>query len=72
MKTLLGSEGTAPRGQLLIPAALSLGKQDTAVREETQSPIQWVPGALSLGLRWPGREDDHSPYLLGIVAWPLY
>jgi hypothetical protein len=23
--------------------------------------IQWVPGALSLEVRRPGREDDHSP-----------
>jgi hypothetical protein len=27
----------------------------------TQSPIQWVPGALSWGVKWPGREADHSP-----------
>jgi hypothetical protein len=27
----------------------------------TQPPIQWVPGALSLGVKWPGREADHSP-----------
>jgi len=27
----------------------------------TQPPIQWVPGALSLGLKLPGREADHSP-----------
>jgi hypothetical protein len=26
----------------------------------TQPPIQWVPGALSLGLKRPGRETDHS------------
>jgi hypothetical protein len=26
----------------------------------TQPPIQWVPGALSLGAG-PGREADHSP-----------
>jgi hypothetical protein len=24
-------------------------------------PIQWVPGALSWGLKWPRREADHSP-----------
>jgi hypothetical protein len=24
-------------------------------------PTQWVPGALSLGLKRPGREADHSP-----------
>jgi hypothetical protein len=27
----------------------------------TQPPIQWVPGDLSLGVKWPGHEDDHSP-----------
>jgi hypothetical protein len=26
-----------------------------------QPPIQWVPEALSLGVKRPGREDDHSP-----------
>jgi hypothetical protein len=29
--------------------------------EPTQRPIQWVPGALSLGVKRPGREADHSP-----------
>jgi hypothetical protein len=32
----------------------------TAMRP-TQPPIQWVPGALSLGVKRPGREADHSP-----------
>jgi hypothetical protein len=32
----------------------------TALRP-TQPPIQWVPGALSMGVKWPGRESDHSP-----------
>jgi hypothetical protein len=27
----------------------------------TKPPIQWVPGTLSLGLRLPGREANHSP-----------
>jgi hypothetical protein len=27
----------------------------------TQLPIQWVPRALSAGVKWPGREADHSP-----------
>jgi hypothetical protein len=27
----------------------------------TQPPIPWVLGALSLGVKWPGREADHSP-----------
>jgi hypothetical protein len=27
----------------------------------TQPPIQWVPGALSTGVKRSGREADHSP-----------
>jgi hypothetical protein len=27
----------------------------------TKPPIQWVPGALSLGVKRPGREADYSP-----------
>jgi len=27
----------------------------------TQPPIKWVPGALSLGVNWPGNEADRSP-----------
>jgi hypothetical protein len=27
----------------------------------TQPPIKWVPGALFLGVKRPGREADHSP-----------
>jgi hypothetical protein len=27
----------------------------------TQPPIQWVPVALSPGVKRPGREADHSP-----------
>jgi hypothetical protein len=27
----------------------------------TQPPIKWVPGALSPGVKRPGREADHSP-----------
>jgi hypothetical protein len=27
-----------------------------------QSPIQWVPGALSPEVKWPGREAEHSPF----------
>jgi len=26
-----------------------------------QPPIQWVPGALSLGVKQPGHGMDHSP-----------
>jgi hypothetical protein len=27
----------------------------------TQPPIQWVSGEISLGVKRPGREADHSP-----------
>jgi hypothetical protein len=27
----------------------------------TQPPIQWILEALSLGVKWPGRDADHSP-----------
>jgi hypothetical protein len=29
--------------------------------EPTQPPIQWISGALSIGVKRPGREADHSP-----------
>jgi hypothetical protein len=29
--------------------------------EPTQSPILWAPGALTLEVKRPGREADHSP-----------
>jgi hypothetical protein len=31
------------------------------VKGLTQPPIKWVPGSLSLGVKRPGREVDHSP-----------
>jgi hypothetical protein len=30
-------------------------------RGTTQCPIQWILRALSLGVKWPGHEPDHSP-----------
>jgi hypothetical protein len=27
----------------------------------TQPPNQWLPGAVSLGVKWPGRKAEHSP-----------
>jgi hypothetical protein len=36
----------------------------------TQPPIQWVPGALSLGVKRPEREADHSsPTSAEVSAW---
>jgi hypothetical protein len=36
----------------VVTAILALGP--------TQPPIQWIPGAPSLGVKRPGREADHS------------
>jgi hypothetical protein len=33
----------------------------------TQPPVQWVSGTLSLGVKRPGREADHSPPSSGEV-----
>jgi hypothetical protein len=47
-----------------FPAELGIFLFTTASRPAlgpTQPPIQWVPGALSLGVKRPGREADQSP-----------
>jgi hypothetical protein len=33
----------------------------TPALEPTHHSIQWVPGVISLGVKRPGREVDHSP-----------
>jgi len=41
----------------------------------TQPPIQWVPGALTPGVEWPGCEADYSHFLVqgqGSVALYLH
>jgi hypothetical protein len=38
-----------------------LSKSSTPTPRITQPPIQWVPGALSPGVRQQGREADNSP-----------
>jgi hypothetical protein len=46
-----------------IPAELEISLFSTAPKpalESTQPPIQWVPEALSPGVKRPGREADHS------------
>jgi hypothetical protein len=44
--------------KLIISANLQLVQNGSRA---TQPPIQWVPGALSLRVKRPGREADHSP-----------
>jgi hypothetical protein len=40
---------------------LSFTTASRTALEPTQPPIQWVPGDLSLGVKRPLREADHSP-----------
>jgi hypothetical protein len=60
----LGS-GLDDRGsRVRFPAELGIFLFTTASRTAlgpTQPPIQWVPGALSLGVKRPRCEPDHSP-----------
>jgi hypothetical protein len=57
--------GLEDRGsRVRFPEGLGIFLFTTASRTAlgpTQPPIQWVPGALSLVLKRPGREADHSP-----------
>jgi hypothetical protein len=38
-----------------------VGAVNFSLHHRVQNAIQWVPGALSLGVKQPGREADHSP-----------
>jgi len=51
----LGFDSQQGLGVLLFTAASrpALGS--------TQPPIQWIQGALSLWVKWPGHKADHSP-----------
>jgi hypothetical protein len=49
----VGVPGRVENGHFSISFSPALGC--------TQLPIQWVPEALPSGVKWPGREADHSP-----------
>jgi hypothetical protein len=57
--------GLDDRGsRVRFPSGLGIFLFTTASRTDlgpTQPPVQWLPGALSLGRKRPGRESDHSP-----------
>jgi hypothetical protein len=57
--------GLDDRGsKVQFPVGLGIFPFTTASRTAlgpTHSPIQWVPGALSLWVKQPGREADHLP-----------
>jgi hypothetical protein len=51
---------------LIIMKRLLFGVPEISTASRTalgpsQPPIQWVPGVLSLGVKWTGLEADHSP-----------
>jgi hypothetical protein len=37
------------------------GPRSRGSTQSTQPPVQWVPGAISLGVKRQGHEADHSP-----------
>jgi hypothetical protein len=49
----------------LIPTLSQMNPHPASLRciliLSSQPPIQWVPGALSLGVKWPEREADYLP-----------
>jgi hypothetical protein len=53
-----------PRGQSSSPSGVKIflfSRSSSPLLRSTQPPIQWVPGALSPGVKRPGREVEHSP-----------
>jgi Ni/Co efflux regulator RcnB len=53
-----------PRGRSSSPGReknFLFFKSSRPALRSTHPPIQWVPGALSPGVKRPGREVDHSP-----------
>jgi hypothetical protein len=54
----LDDRGSIPGGELGIFLCTTASRTTLG---PTQPPIQWVPGALSLGIKRPGCEADHSP-----------
>jgi hypothetical protein len=49
----MGRISSPCRGRIFLLSKQVLGP--------TQLPRQWVPGAVSVGVKQPGREDDSSP-----------
>jgi hypothetical protein len=59
MHTKILSEKLEGRNQLGNPGVHA--KIQLEQTEPTQPPIQWVPESLIPGVKWLGREADHSP-----------
>jgi hypothetical protein len=51
------------KGKVKIKLSLCFTTASRPALAPIQPPIQWIPGAFSLGVKLPGREADHStPY----------
>jgi hypothetical protein len=59
-KSLLNGSKHFSNGNMNLILLNSVALPRTALGP-THPRIQWVPGALSLGVQRPGREADHSP-----------
>jgi hypothetical protein len=55
--------GWKTKGQSLSPGRIKnfLLSTSRLALGSTQSPIQWIPGPFSPGIKRPRRETDHSP-----------
>jgi hypothetical protein len=49
------------RKLLDTPSDVSAATMSISVLGPNEPPIQWIPEALSPGVKRPGREADHSP-----------
>jgi hypothetical protein len=50
--------GLDGRGSRRRPGIFLFNTTSRTALGPTQSPIKWVPGALSLGVKWQGHEAD--------------
>jgi hypothetical protein len=56
-----GLDGLRVRVRVLVGHNFLSSTSSRPVLGPTQPPVQWLPGALSLGVKRPGREADHAP-----------
>jgi hypothetical protein len=56
-----GLDVRGPRVRFTADGNFLFTTASTTALGPTQPPIQWVPGALSVKVKRPGREADHSP-----------